>query len=123
MSQSLSAKKNAAQKLALAGYFILMSILLINIIWLIPSRQFPTALVLIILVVPLLFPLRGLLYARVYTYQWASFLALAYFAHGISEMAAYPDLRLAGFVETAASVMMYTGCIMYAGYYKQEKIP
>jgi len=77
--------------------------------------------VLLILVVPLLFPLRGLLDSRAYTYQWASFIALAYFAHGITEMAAYPQLRLAGLMETAASVLMYTGCVLYAGYHKKEK--
>jgi len=121
MSSQLTDKKQFAQKLALGGYFALMLILIINIIWLIPSRQFPTAMVLLILVVPLLFPLRGLLGTRAYTYQWASFIALAYFAHGISEMAAYPQLRLAGFMETAASILMYTGCVLYAGYYKKEK--
>ena len=110
-----------AQILALSGYFALVIILILNITWLIPSRHFPTALVLLILLVPLLFPFKGLLDARVYTYQWASFIALAYLAHGITEITAYPWLRLAGILEIIASTMMYTGCILYAGYYKKEK--
>jgi uncharacterized membrane protein len=121
MIKNISKKKQFAQMLALGGYFTLMLILIINIIWLIPSRQFPTAMVLLTLVGPLLFPLKGLLDARAYTYQWASFISLAYVAHGITEMAAYPELRLAGFMETITSVLMYIGCILYAGYFKKEK--
>ncbi|MCN4144287.1 MAG: DUF2069 domain-containing protein [Thiohalomonas sp.] len=41
---------------------------------------------------PLVLPMRGLLRNKLYTYQWASFLSLAYFAHGISEISAYPDI-------------------------------
>ena len=121
MSNTLSDKKLFAQKLALGGYFALTVILIINIIWLIPSRHFPTAMVLLIIVGPLLFLMRGLLDARVYTYQWASFLALAYFAHGISEITAYPEMRFGGILETVASIIMYTGTIMYAGYFKKER--
>ena len=47
------------------------------------------ALVLLVLVVPLLFPLRGLLHGRKYTFAWSCFLALLYFTHGVME--AYSD--------------------------------
>ena len=108
------------QNLALTGYFSLFVIVMLNIIWLIPSRHFPTALVLLVIVSPLLFPLRGLLNNNTYTYQWASFLSLAYFAHGISEVSAYPESRYAGILETLASVLMYLGCVLYARVFKQE---
>ncbi len=109
-----------AQNLALSGYFSLFIILMINIVWLIPSRHFPTALVLIVIAGPLLFPMQGLLKNKTYTYQWASFLSLAYFAHGISEMSAYPDYWYAGLLETLAAVMMYLGCVMYARVFKKR---
>jgi len=109
-----------AQNLALSGYFSLFIILMINIVWLIPSRHFPTALVLIVIAGPLLFPMQGLLKNKTYTYQWASFLSLAYFAHGISEMSAYPDYWYAGLLETLAAVMMYLGCVMYARFFKKR---
>ncbi|MCW8930739.1 MAG: DUF2069 domain-containing protein [Gammaproteobacteria bacterium] len=108
------------QNLALIGYFSLLIILMINIVWLIPSRHFPTALVLIVVAGPLLFPMRGLLNNNTYTYQWASFLSLAYFAHGISEVSAYPEIWYAGILETLASVIMYIGCVMYARIFKKE---
>ncbi len=107
------------QNIALTGYFSLFLILMLNIVWLIPSIHFPTALVLLVIVSPLLFPMRGLLNSKTYTYQWASFLSLAYFAHGISEISAHPNSWYAGLLETIAAVIMYLGCILYARVFKQ----
>jgi uncharacterized membrane protein len=112
-------KHHLYQNIALTGYFFLIIILMLNIVWLIPSRHFPVALVMLVIVSPLLFPMRGLLNARVYTYQWASFLSLAYFAHGISEMSAYPQQWYAGLLETLAATAMYLGCVLYARLFKQ----
>jgi len=123
MSENHSEKERKLlfyQNLALSGYFSLFVILLVNILWLIPSRHFPTALVLLVIVTPLLFPLRGLLHGNTYTFQWASFLSLAYFAHGISEVSAYPETWYAGVLESLAAVMMYLGCVLYARVFKQE---
>ena len=110
-----------AQNLALTGYFSLLIILMLNIVWLIPSEQFPTALVLLVIAGPLLFPMRGLINNNTYTYQWASFLSLAYFAHGITEVSAHPEIWYAGVLETLAAIMMYLGCVMYARIFKVEK--
>ncbi|MDX2506321.1 MAG: DUF2069 domain-containing protein [Gammaproteobacteria bacterium] len=115
-------KLRFAQNLALTGYFSLLIILMLNIVWLIPSRHFPTALVLLLIVGPLLIPMRDLLNSKTYTYQWTSFLSLAYFAHGISEISAYPDSWYAGLLETLASIALYLGCVMYARIFKQEII-
>jgi len=108
------------QNLALSGYFSLLIILMLNIVWLIPSRQFPIAMVLLIIAGPLLFPMRGLLNNKIYTYQWASFLSLAYFAHGISEISAYPEQWYAGLLETLAAITMYVGCVWYASIFKKR---
>ncbi len=113
-------KLRLSQNLALIGYFSLLIILMANIIWIIPSRHFPTALVILIIAGPLMFPLKGLLNSDLYTYQWSSFLSLPYFAHGISEMSAYPEIWIAGLVEALASVVMYLGCVMYAQIFKKE---
>lgn len=123
MSENISEKNKKLrlyQNIALIGYFSLFIILMLNIIWLIPSKYFPTAMVLLVIVGPLLFPLKGLLDGKTYTYQWASFLSLAYFAHGISEVSAYPEAWYAGLLETLAATMMYLGCVLYARIFKQE---
>ena len=111
---------NIFQNLALTGYFSLLIILMLNIVWLIPSKNFPIALVLIVIASPLLFPMQGLLNNKIYTYQWASFLSLAYFAHGITEMSAYPNDWYAGLLESLAAVLMYLGCVMYARFFKKK---
>ncbi len=113
-------KLRLSQNIALIGYFSLLVILMANIVLMIPSRHFPTALVMLVIVGPLMFPLKGLLNNNLYTYQWASFLSLPYFAHGITEMSAYPELWIAGLVEALAAVAMYTGCVMYARIFKQQ---
>ncbi|MBL8247941.1 MAG: DUF2069 domain-containing protein, partial [Candidatus Competibacter sp.] len=50
------------RKVALTGYFGLFWLLLFWFAWLEPPDRAPVALVLILLVGPLLFPLRGLLH-------------------------------------------------------------
>ena len=81
--------KRFLHALTLCGYFGTMALLIAWYGWLAPSTHFPTALVLMVMLVPLLFPLRGLLHGRKYTYAWSCFLALLYFTHGVVE--AYSD--------------------------------
>ncbi len=120
MSQDKQNTLKLAQNIALTGYFSLLVVLMLNIVLLIPSKHFPTALVLITIAGPLLFPMRGLLNNNTYTYQWASFLSLAYLAHGISEISAYPEIWYAGALEIVASILMYVGCVLYARVFKRE---
>jgi len=79
-----------------------------------PSRTIPVVIMLIIFVVPLLFPLRGLLYAKRYTLQWTSYLALFYLAHGLTEIYSTPDERILAGFEILFSLLLYSGCILFA---------
>ena len=109
-----------AQNIALIGYFSLLIVLMLNIVLLIPSKHFPTAMVLLTIAGPLLFPMKGLLNNNTYTYQWASFLSLPYFAHGITEISAHPQIWYAGTLEILSALLMYLGCVMYARIFKKE---
>lgn len=98
----------------LTGYFGLLILLVLWYTILAPSTVIPVSIMLIIFVVPLLFPLRGLLHARRYTHQWSSYLALFYLIHGLVEIYSTPAERvLAGF-EILFSLLLYTGCILYS---------
>jgi len=99
--------------LMLGGYFALLALLLNWMTWIAPPERFPIVLALILLAVPLLFPLRGLLHGRSYTSAWTSFLALFYFAFGVDAVAAAEDPAWLGWSAIAASIALFAGCVGY----------
>jgi uncharacterized membrane protein len=101
---------------ALLGYFGLLLLLMVWTIWLTPphSTHLPTSLALVLLVGPLMFPLRGLLHGRAYTHAWASFLALFYLFLGISNAWSSSDQRLLAGLEILFSSLLYLGGMFYA---------
>lgn len=82
-------------------------------LWWAPLR--PGGSFLVLKVIPLLFPLFGVLHGKRYTYQWASMLILAYFTEGV--VRAYSDAGMSavlGGVEIALSVIFFLCAIFYA---------
>jgi uncharacterized membrane protein len=98
---------------ALTSFFGLM-ITLICWITLAPhSPNFPTAAVLIVGVVPLLFPLRGLLHNRPYTHAWNSFLMLFYFSHAVGELYSADSIILYAVLELMFSLICFVSSILF----------
>ena len=97
---------------ALTGYFGLWLLIPVWYIWLTES-QLPLGLILGFLLVPLLFPLRGLLRNNTYTYAWSTFLSLLYFAHGVSEAWTIPQDRLYAGLEIFLSVLWFVSAMYY----------
>ena len=97
----------------LVGYFGLLGLLLLWALWLAPHPRYPTALVLIVSVGPLLFPLRGLLHGRTYTHAWTSFLALFYFVLGVDNIAAAQAPPWLAWLELFLSLTLFIGCLSY----------
>jgi len=107
---------------ALLGYFGLLALLLNWFTWLAPPTQVPRSLLLIVLVVPLLFPLRGMLYARRYTHQWVSFLSLFYFAVGVDVWFNNPpEQAVLGALTVLFSLLLFVGSILYAKHTAQPR--
>lgn len=98
---------------ALAGYFGLLALLLNWFTWIAPPSRFPVSFALILLTVPLLFPLRGLLHGRPYTHAWTSFLSLFYFAFGVDAIAAASDPAWLGWTAVVTSILWFAGCVGY----------
>lgn len=109
-----NSKQKIFRLMALISYFALMTHLLLWNIWLGPSNYFPVAMTLIVMVVPLLFPLRGILHGRAYTHAWTGFLALLYFIHGIGDFVVNPPERIYSGIEIALSLTLFVGCAFYA---------
>jgi uncharacterized membrane protein len=91
----------------LAGYLGLVALLLLRYAWLLPNPV-----LLALMLVPLLFPLRGLLAGRAYTHAWTSFLALGYFALGVWHAAAAAE-RTHGLLMVLASAVLFGGCLAW----------
>ena len=106
--------------LTLAGYFGTLVVLTARFAWLYPPEKTPVALVLLLVVGPLLLPLRGLLHARRYTISWSCFLALLYFIHGVLEAWHTAPTRILGMLEVLFTVMWFVGAIAYIQATKQQ---
>jgi uncharacterized membrane protein len=102
--------------LALISFFGLMLSLTAWIILPERSDDYPTAAWLIIGVVPLLFPLRGILHGKPYTHAWASFMMLFYFAHGVGEVYSTAMKDIYPWLEVFFSTISFTAMILFIKY-------
>ncbi len=103
--------------LTLIGHLGLIVLFLNWLTWLSPPQTVPRALVLILVLTPLLLPLRGLLHGRRYTHQWTSFLSMLYFAIAIDLwMNPAAGAAALGALAVLLSLLQFVGCVMYARY-------
>ena len=103
---------------ALTGYFGTM-LLILAWVAVLPNSQVPKSAVLAIALLPMLPAVRGLLHGRVYTYQWASFLALPYFAFAIDALNHQRTDYRPGVLMLLLSLLWFFGCAMVARKYKK----
>lgn len=104
--------------LTLVGHLGLIALFLAWFTVVAPPVRVPRAFLLILLIGPLLIPLRGLLHARRYTHQWTSFYVLPYFLVGVDTWANPPGTGLAwlGVATVVLALAQFVGCVMYARY-------
>lgn len=107
-------------KIALCGFFGLFILLMAWPTVLSPPEYWPTALVLLVSVTPLLLPMRGLLDARPKSCAWAAYISLIYFMHGSIEAYADPAQRPFALIEVAFSLMLFAGAGLYVRYHKKK---
>ena len=103
----------SGQKIALTGYFANLVLLVAWYGWLAPAQLLPRSLVLLVLVSPMLVPLRGLLHGRPYTFAWSGFMALFYFTHGVVEAYSNPVARFYGVLEIFFCCLWFWGSILF----------
>ncbi len=103
----------AARVAALVGYFGLFSLLMAQLTWLAPPTPIPVSIALLLLVGPLLFPLRGILQGRTYTHTWASYMALFYFAAGVFNLAGDTIPDVLAWFEIAFSLLFFVAAITF----------
>ena len=105
-------KAQVFRSVTLGGYFGIWLLLPAWYLWLAPATGLPRTFIAFLLI-PLLFPLPGLVRGRVYTYKWSLFLSLLYFLHGVGEAWTVPAERLYAGLEVGLSVLWFGGAIGY----------
>jgi uncharacterized membrane protein len=103
--------RGALQAGAVCSLVALIALSLAWELWLAPAR--PGGSWLALKALPLLAPLFGMLHGRRRTFQWASFLALAYFAEGMVRMWSEPaPARTLAGIEVTLSATLF-GCAIF----------
>jgi len=110
---TLSTRVMFARWITLAGYFLLLALILNWFSWLAPPETVPRALPMIVLVAPLMFALRGLLHGRMYTHAWVSLLSMLYFAIGVDVAFNRSDQRYLGLAMVVFSLMLFFGSVVF----------
>lgn len=113
-------KISALRWLSLVSYFGLLILVLLWNTVINPSKHYPIALILLGTALPLLFPLRGILYAKAYTHAWTSFLALYYFMLGVGDAYSDPEDQVYGILMIVLSTSLFMGCMLYARFKGKE---
>lgn len=103
----------ALQRLAVTSLVALIALCVAWELWLAPIR--PGGSWLVLKALPLLAPLFGLLYGRRRTFQWTSFLVLAYFTEGVVRAWSEPGLvRILASLEIILSLALFGAAIFGA---------
>lgn len=97
---------------------LLLSLIALSVaweLWLAPLR--PGGSWLVLKVLPLLFPLRGMLHGRRYTFQWTTLMIWLYFTEGVVRASSDRGLSVwLAALETALSVALFASCAAYSRY-------
>jgi len=108
------------KKIALTGYFSLLIYLPIWLIFINPSSGLSPALTLAMFTLPLLFPLKGLIQGKPYTYAWSNFVVMIYFLHSLTTLWVSAEDTLWASLELLFATMMFISGSYYAKYRGQE---
>ncbi|MCO7223078.1 DUF2069 domain-containing protein [Pleionea sp. CnH1-48] len=84
-------KINLFHRITQASYFALLALLILWLVFLHPAENINPYFVAAVWIIPLLFPMPGMIQKKLYTYAWAQFLNMIYFSHAIMYMMSEPD--------------------------------
>tara|TARA_R110002124_G_scaffold246059_6_gene411173 strand:- start:517 stop:948 length:432 start_codon:yes stop_codon:yes gene_type:complete len=102
------------KRLALGSYFLLIIWLVVWHFFLTIDKNTSTLFTLLLWIIPILLPIRGLLTGKPYTYAWTNFIVMYYLLHGLTAVYAVEGEQLYAAVEILLCVGLFTGCSFYA---------
>ncbi|RUO55479.1 DUF2069 domain-containing protein [Pseudidiomarina homiensis] len=68
----------------------------------------------LVYVLPLLFPLLGIIRGKPYTHAWANFILMWYFLHSLTMLYIAPEQRWWAAVELLLTTLAFAGCTLFA---------
>ncbi|WNC70719.1 DUF2069 domain-containing protein [Thalassotalea psychrophila] len=104
------------RKIALFGYFGLLIFMPFWLFVLAPSESLSMPLTFIMFILPLLFPLRGMLKGNPYTFAWANFIVMIYFLHSLTTLWVSSDERILAAIEFIFATTMFFAGSYYSKY-------
>jgi len=75
-----------AHRITLMGYWGLVILIPCWNLWWFPSKLYSNQSITIFWLIPLIFPMFGLLKGRAYTHAWSGFIAVIYICHGLASL-------------------------------------
>ena len=75
-----------AHKVTLYGYWSLVVLIPVWNLWWFPSSQYSNKTLTILWLIPLMFPMFGLMKGKAYTHAWSGFIAVIYICHGLASL-------------------------------------
>lgn len=112
--QPMSDNTKMFRKMALLGYFGLLFWVILWHFFLVPEQTYSTLFLFLFWVLPLLFPMRGMIKGTPYTHAWANFIVMIYFLHGLTAIYTEEGERLYAAIELVFALLMFIGCSYYA---------
>jgi len=108
------------RKIALTGYFSLLIYMPLWLLWLSPTSSLSPTLSIMLFVVPLLFPFKGLIQGNPYTFAWSNFIVMLYFLHSLTTLWVSKTDFIWACLELIFATMMFISGSYYAKYRGQE---
>jgi uncharacterized membrane protein len=116
----MSKKVQGYRYLALISHIALLVWMSIWYLALDTKADYSIIFILLFYILPLLFPLKGILEAKPYTHAWACFIVLLYFLHAITVIYAEPAYVWHASLELLLASGMFIGCSVFARLRGQE---
>ncbi len=108
------------RKIALFGYFGLLIFMPLWLLVLAPSAALSPTLTIVMFILPLLFPMKGLVQGNPYTFAWANFIVLIYFLHSLTTLWVGDGERIYAAIELFLATTMFFAGAYYSKYRGQE---
>jgi len=110
----LNAKMLKAHQLTLIGYWGLVILIPVWNLWWYPSQIFSNKVVTMFWLIPLVFPMLGLIRGKAYTHAWSGFIAVIYVCHGLGSLITSFNEILPIILEVILSCLFLFGGMYFA---------